>query len=438
MIKKTLGPWRLTALVTGNMVGSGVFLLPASLAVFGSIGLISWGFTAVGAILLALVFARLGRIMPKPGGPYAYCRAAYGDFIGFQVAYNYWIALWIGNAAITVALIGYLAFFFPILNQNPMAALLASLSVLWLVTIINIIGVREAGILQLITTIIKLIPLVLIALIGVFKIHLSNYRDFNISHQSNISAFTAAATLTLWSFIGFESATVPAGHVKNPEKNIPRATILGTLIAAVLYIASSFVIMGVLPMHVLAQSSSPYALAANKIFGVAGGPIIAIAAMIACLGTLNGWVLMQAQVPQAAAEDKLFPRSFAYLIGNGTPIVGLIISSVLISILLILRYGASLVDQFTFIILLATLASLIPYLLTTAAEFILYVKGHEDFQSRRLGKGLVIAIFAFIYAFWAISGAGKAVVYYGALLFFSGVPIYAWVYWYFRQEKLAR
>jgi basic amino acid/polyamine antiporter, APA family len=420
---KSLGFWMLTALVAGNMIGSGVFMLPSSLATFGSIAIFAWLLTAAGTMVLAIVFARLSRLLPRTGGPYAYCREAYGDFIGFQVAYNYWIALWVGNAAIVVTLVSYLTVFWPQLN-NPWLSFCVSLGFVWLTTFINVLGVKEAGRAQIVTTILKLIPLVLVATIGLFFIHKSNLLQFNISGKSNFSALTGAATLTMWAFIGFESATVPAEHVIDPRRNIPRATIVGTSIAALIYILSTISVMGIVPMQKLAHSASPFAYAANLMFGPWANWMIAAAAVIACFGTLNGWILMQGQIPLAAARDDLFPRQFGKVNQAGSPAFGLIVSSILISILLAMRYGASLVDQFTMISLLATLASLIPYIYTSVAELMFYIKEREKFNRKRMASSAVLAMIAFAYTYWLIYGAGFTIVFYGVLLLLSSIPVY--------------
>jgi basic amino acid/polyamine antiporter, APA family len=428
-IQQKLGLWMLTALVAGNMIGSGIFLLPASLAEYGSISLLAWLATAGGALLIALVFAKLGTVMPRMGGPYAYCREAFGDFIGFQMAYNYWIALWVGNAAIAVALTGYLSFFFPFLLKNAVLSCLVSITWVWLVTFINLIGVRHAGVFQLLTTILKLIPLLLIALVGIFYIHPHYLADFNISGKTNFAAFSSAATITLWSFIGLESASVPAGHVINPTRNIPRATILGVLIATVVYMLSSIAVMGSMPLSQLAHSTAPYADAARLMFGPIGSSIVALGAVISCLGALNGWILLQGQIPLAAAQDGLFPAIFEKKSANGTPIVGLVVSSLLISLLLLMTLSHSLVKQFTIIILLATLASLIPYFLTTMAELIIFLKYPGLFKKRKLCAAVSIAILAGIYSFWVIIGSGEDTIFYGTLLLLSSVPVYVWMKW---------
>lgn len=427
--QQKLGLWMLTALVAGNIVGSGIFLLPASLAEYGSISLLAWIVTAGGALLIALVFAKLGTVMPRVGGPYAYCREAFGDFIGFQMAYNYWIALWVGNAAIAVALTGYLSFFFPFLVKNAVWSCLVSIAWVWLVTFINMLGVRHAGIFQLLTTILKLLPLLLIAFVGIFAIHPHYLADFNLSGKSNFVAFSSAATLTLWSFIGLESASVPAGHIVDPTRNIPRATILGVLIATVVYMLSSIAVMGSMPLSQLAHSNAPYADAARLMFGPIGSSVVALGAVISCLGALNGWVLLQGQIPLAAAQDKLFPLVFEKKSANGTPVVGLVVSSLLITLLLLTTLSHSLVKQFTIIILLATLASLIPYFLTTMAELILFVKYPGLFKSKKLLGSVLVAILAGVYSFWVIIGSGEETVFYGTLLLLSSVPVYVWMKW---------
>jgi basic amino acid/polyamine antiporter, APA family len=426
---KKLGLGMLTALVVGNMIGSGVFMLPASLAGFGSISLLGWGFTAIGAILLALVFARLSHAVPKTGGPYAFCREAFGDFIGFQAAYSYWVYAWVGNAAITVAFVGYLAFFFPVLGVEHGLALSIMLGTVWLITLVNIVSIFSAGIVQVLLTLIKVLPLLLIGIAGLFYIDLANFTPYNISGQSDGMAIMGAATLTLWAFIGMESATIPAGHVDNPSVNIPRATILGVLIVAFIYLLGSFSIMGVLPNSELAQSSAPYADAASRMFGGGGwaAAFVAFGAAASSVGALNGWIMVQAQVPMAAAHDGLFPAVFGKTTKKGIPAIGLVISSILISMLLILSQSESLVDQFTFIILLATLAVLVPYAYCTLGELIIFVRHRERFNGRHFAKALIMSSLAFAYVIWAIAGAGQDVVYYGTLMLFAGMPLYVWM-----------
>lgn len=418
------------------MIGSGVFLLPASLALYGSISLVAWSLTALGAVSLALVFAGLSRHHPKVGGPYAYSRAAFGEFMGFQVAYTYWIALWVGNAAIVIALIGYLGVFFPDLAADHYLAYGVSLAIVWFLTVINCLGVSSAARLQLVTTVLKILPLLMLTAYGIFFVDWHNLLVFNITGKSNLSALTGAATLTLWSFIGLESATVPADDVENPTQTIPRATVLGTVITAIVYIVSGIVVMGLLPMATIAESSAPYAIAAQTLWGSTGRYFLAIAAIVSCFGALNGWTLLQGQVPMAAAKEHLFPESFAKLSSRHAPVAGLVVSSLLISLLLLLTLNKNLVEQFTFIILLATLSGLIAYLLSTMAYVLLVIRNDKIIPKLALCKTVVLAAIAFAYSYWTIIGSGREVVYFGTLLFFSGVPIYVWIYWR-RQQSLS-
>lgn len=422
---KQLGLAALTALVTGDMIGSGIFLLPSELAQLGSLSLLSWVFTALGTVFLAFVFSKMSRLVPKTGGPYAFAKEGLGNVIGFQTAFSYWIAIWVGNAAIALAAVGYLSVFFPVL-VDPVIACFTAIAFIWIFTLINLGGVHAAGIVQLVTTILKLIPIFFIGIVGWFFFQ-GNYltEAVNVSspHMSNFNLITHAATLTLWAFIGVESATVPSGSVKNPTRTIPLATMLGTLIAAIAYIASSAAIMGMVPNAQLQTSVSPFAAAADIIVGPWGKWLVAIGAIISSLGCLNGWILLQGQIPMAAAQDNLFLKIFARINRKGVPALGLIITSALISIFMLSTISPDLVKQFKVIILIATLANLIPYLYTPVAEIILL----RNKQGRFEIKAALIALIALIYAFWAILGAGTDILSYGAVLVLASIPLYLFV-----------
>lgn len=437
-LKRSMGLWVATALVVGNMIGSGVFLLPASLAgAAGPVSIFAWVFTGVGAMLLALVFARMGRVFPKTGGPYAYARRAFGDFIGFQTAWGYWIAAWAGNAAITVAFVGYLSVFWTQLgdgNHNLLAALVG-IGVIWLLTAVNIMGTRQSGIVQVATTVIKFVPLAVIGIVGLFFVHGGNYTPF--APHGTWSAISAAAPLTLWAFIGLESASVAAGEVKDPERNIPRATVYGTLAATVVYILTTIAIMGILPTGTLADSASPFAAAAGSAFGGSWDKVIALVALVSTFGALNGWILLQGRVPLAAAEDGLFPEQFAKVSGKrNTPVFGLVVSSILLSALMLMNYTKGLVDAFTFVILLATLTTLVPYAYSAAAQAYLYMTEPQLFERKLFVRDTVIATLAFAYSFWAITGSGMDIIAKGFGLLLAGIPVYVVMKW--RQASQAR
>jgi APA family basic amino acid/polyamine antiporter len=430
-----LSLWRLTLLVAGNIIGSGIFLLPASVAVYGSVGIMAWVVTALGAITLALVFAELSAVLPREGGFYTYCREAFGDFVGFQVAYSYWIALWVGNAALVVTLTGYLACFFPILHDHAFLAWFVNISIIWGLTLLNSFYLRSMILLQTVTTLLKLLPLVGIMFVGLYHINLQHFKVWNLAEISNFTAFNQAATLTLWSFIGLETASLSSHYTANPQRDIPRATILGVLIAALLYIGGYIAIVGLFPFSQLMQSSAPYADVLHPLLGSHASQAVAVLAILSCLGSLAGWVLLQGQVPLSAARDRLFPPVFLKLNKQNVPVAGLMISSVLITILLLLKVHQNFVSQFTFIILLATLASLIPYFFTSLAGCILLLKYSEHFQKKYSWITLFLAsIFGSLYAFWAIMGSGESIVFYGCFLLLSSMPIYVGLQWKFHQD----
>ncbi|MFB3854224.1 MAG: amino acid permease [Vicinamibacterales bacterium] len=422
-----LGLWTLTALVVGNMIGSGVFLLPASLAPYGGISIIGWLFTTAGALLLALSFARLSRMVPGAGGPYAYTRAGFGDFTGFLIAWGYWISICAGNAAIATAFVGYLAVFVPPLAATPGAAAAAALAAIWMLTWVNALGVKRAGLVQLATTVLKLLPLAAIALFGFARFEPAHFVPFNPTSQGHFGALTAAAALTLWAFLGLESATVPADDVHEPERTIPRATILGTLLASVVYVVATVAVMGVVPRADLATSTAPFADAAQAFWGEWGRYLVGAGAVISCFGCLNGWILLQGQLPYAAARDGLFPSIFAGRSRSGAPTRGLVVSSAFVTVLILFNYTRSLVDLFTFVVLLATLTSLVPYLFSTMSEVLILAGPASGPRGRFCGiapRRLLAAALAFAYALWAIAGSGMETVYWGFLLLMAGIPVY--------------
>ena len=425
--RRGLGLWMCTALVVGNMVGSGVFLLPSALAPFGGISILGWLFTTLGAVLLALVFARLSRMVPKVGGPYAYTRAGFGDYAAFLVAWGYWISIWVGNAAISVGFVGYVAFFWPALADSGWLAALVALAAIWVLTWVNAAGVRRAGFVQIITTGLKLLPLLAIGTIGLLFLELDHFTPFNPSGRSAFSAVTATAALTLWAFLGLESATVPADDVDRPERTIPRATVLGTLVAAAVYISATAAVLGVVPADALASSTAPFADAAQTMWGSWAAYAVAAGAAISSFGALNGWILLQGQIPLAAAKDGLFPASFSRMSGRGTPAFGLVVSSALVTVLMAMNYTRGLVELFTFMLLLATLTTLIPYAFSAMAELLIFINERARFDGAKLFGSSVIALLAFLYSAWAIAGSGPETVFWGFLLLVAGTPVYVWI-----------
>jgi APA family basic amino acid/polyamine antiporter len=403
------------------MIGSGIFLLPASLAAFGGISLIGWLVASAGAILLALVFGNLSRLVPNTnGGPYAYTKVTLGEFPAYLVAWGYWVSIWCTNAAIAVALVGYLGIFFPILATNPLAAILTGLSFIWFFSWLNSKPIQTIGFVQLVTTILKIIPILFIALVGIFYINSDYYFPLNLSTESNFSAIATTTTLTFFAFLGMESATIPSASVENSSSTIRKATIFGTLITIFVYVLSSAAIMGIIPAETLAISTAPFADAAAMFWGESDKYWVAGGAVISTLGALNGWILIQGQIPMAAAQDNLFPKVFGKLNKNGSPILGIVLSSILVSILMMLNYTEGLVSAFTFMMTLSTLSVITPYIFSTASYAILLFTKKEKGMT---GK-LIIAFLAFCFSILIIVGSGQEVVFWGFLLLMSGIPFY--------------
>ncbi len=423
---KKIGLLTSTSLVIGNMIGAGVFLMPAALAAYGGISIIGWLFSAVGALLLAKVFSKLSKLVRnKDGGPYVYTKEGVGDFAGFLVAWGYWISIWVSNAAIAIAFVSALSVFFPVLETNATYAVLLGLGAIWFLTWVNSNGVKESGKLQVVTTLLKLIPLLLVIIGGLFFFNLDNFSPFNPSSETDMAAIAITATMTLYAFLGVESATVPAGNVKNPEKTIPRATMMGTVITTLIYILSTVVVMGMIPSDILSKSPAPFADAMEIMAGEWGGDLIAAGAAVAAFGALNGWILIQGQIAMATAKDDLFPRVFRRENKKGVPALGMVIGSVLSSIVMLMNYTDGLVEQFKFIILLTTLCCLIPYLFTTASYILILVE--RKLPNLKWLPEVTLSGLAFLYTIWAIYGAGQKAVFWGFLLLLAGIPFYVWM-----------
>ena len=411
------------SLVVGNMVASGIFMLPATLASYGSLSLVAWLISGIGAICIALIYAWVSRIMPvAQGGPYAYTRAGMGEFAGFWVAWGYWISVWCTNAALAIACVSYLTTFFPILGNNVIVAVMTGLGLIWFLTWLNTTGIRNAGKMQVITTIAKLVPLAMIAIGGLFYIHADHFTVFNRSDTTSLNAIVKATTLTFFAFLGLECATIPSTNIEDPEKNIPRATIIGTSLSTLIYILSTIAVMGILTPETLIQSKAPLADAADHIWGSWARYLIGAGAVISTFGALNGWILMQGQVPAAAAMDGLLPKIFAKENKYKTPYMSIILSSVLVSGLMIMNYNKSLASAYEYAILLSTLTVLMPYLFSAISYVILAYKN----KAHPLKPvHILVACIAFGFSVFAVIGSGSEIVFAGFILLLIGLPLYA-------------
>ncbi|QDQ14587.1 amino acid permease [Streptomyces spectabilis] len=416
-----------TCLVMGNIIGGGIFLLPASVAPFGTVSLVAFAVLTAGAIALALVFGRLAERDPRTGGPYVYAREAFGDFAGFLAAWSYWITTWVSNAALAVAAVGYLDVLMPV-TDHKWTACLAALVLQLLPALANLAGTRYVGAVQLVATVLKFLPLLLVAFGGLFFFDPANLGPFRASDDSALGAVSAAAAILLFSYLGVESAAVSAGEVRDPRRNVGRATILGTLGAALVYLLGTLAVFGTVAHDKLVTSTAPFSDAVDVMFGGSwGGTAVAIAALVSMVGALNGWTLLSAQTPYAAAKDGLFPAVFAQK-RRGVPTAGVLVTVVLASLLTVYNYTAGPSGVFEILVLVTTFTATVPYLLATAAQLYFLASGQRERVRRgRLVRDAVLAAVAFGFSMWLVAGAGYAAVYQGVLFLFAGVLVYAWM-----------
>ena len=419
---RVIGFWRGWSIAVGCAVGSGIFMMPALLAPYGMLGFGGWIIAGSGSVLVALTMARLVIRIPKTGGPYVYVNEGLGKFLGFIIAWTYWVACVAAISGISIAFVGYLGFFIPIISNSPIHSLLTTLVLVWVIVALNIRSLENSSIFQLISTFLKILPLLFIVFLGLTNFNASNLPELNPSNLHPISLLATVTTLVMWSFVGIETATVPADNVINPEKTIPKVLIASVLTILALYLMVSIAIAAIVPANELINSSAPFALAATKILGITGGTIISIGALISTLGSLNANTITAGNLSLAAARDGLLPKKFITLTEAGTPIYTYILTGGFVSILLILNYTKGIVNAFVFMAMLSTLSTLIAYAFCAIAEFKF---AQNDKNNQQRNTAILLSCGTFLYAFFAIWGAGIEMIIYSLLLILIGTPIYA-------------
>jgi APA family basic amino acid/polyamine antiporter len=414
-----------TALVVGSVIGTGVFGLPAALAVFGPISLVAFSLVTIGGLALALTFGALSKRIRGSGGPYVYARDAFGDFAGFLNAWCYWITAWAGNAAIVVALVGY-AEVFVNKEHTVLWSIVIALAGLWIPAVINLSGLRSMAVTQIVSTVLKFVPLLFMATVGLVFVKSENFGPFNGSGISFGGAISAAAAIALFSYIGIETASVAAGRVRDPQRNVGRATVFGTIGCAVVYVLGTLTVFGTVPNGVLRDSTAPFTDSANAIFGGQwAGQAVAIAAVVSGLGCLIGWTLIIGEMPMAAAKDRLFPAVFLRT-RRDVPSFGIISSTVLASVLVIVSY-TNFEQVFTTLVLLSVFTAVVPYLFSAAAQlYWLLTRGRQTAWPHLL-RDVGVSALALVFSFWALAGSGYQAVYYGVICLLLGVPLYVWL-----------
>jgi len=426
------------ALIMGSIIGVGIFNLPTSLAGIGPITLVSMALTTVGAIALALMFAALSRRLPADGGPYAYSRVAFGNVVGFFNAWSYWITAWAGNAGIAVGWVLYVEVFIN-KGQNKLITVLLVLVGLWIPAIINLSGVKNMGSVQLITTILKFVALAFMAIVGLFYINTANFTPWNISGDSAISAIGAGMAIALFSYLGIEVASVAAGKVRDPDKNVPKSTVLGTLACAAVYLLSLTAVFGIVPNSTLQKSTAPFSTAINSMFGGTwAGYVMAVVVIISGFGALNGWTMICAEMPLAAAKDGLFPGRFNRISKRGVPAYGIIASTVLASIAMAINYiGSGGAEVFTTLVLMTGITSAIPYGFSALAQIKWRIVDRRAMHGRRFARDVSVAVVALVFSILFIyysRNTGASGFQYWAPFVLAGVALLLGIPVYFAQR----
>lgn len=411
--KRPFGFWTATALVVGGMIGSGIFMMPAALAPYGWTGTLAWVVSIAGALCIAYVLGRLARTMPEATGAVAIAGSVLGELPGVLIGWSYWVSVWCANAAISIAATSYLAALFPALNATPLTGALTAVALLWLLTLLNLAGARRAGQFQVLTTVLKLAPLAAVLLVALV---------LGVNGEADLPAIPAAGTLfaglatavtlTLFPLVGFEAAGVAAERVRDPGRNIMRASMTGTILTGLLYILVCSAIVLLLPTKAVADSSAPFALFVGLFWGSAASGTIALFAAIAAIGALNGWVLIQGEVPLGMARAGLLPRWFAQVSKRDVPVRVLLLSSGLASVLILTTTSPTLGGVFQALALTTTCATLWLYLAVCVAALV------RRIAVPAAAVGLAFGLFAFWGAGWQAAGLSLVLMLTAAPLYF--------------------
>jgi APA family basic amino acid/polyamine antiporter len=420
-----------TGLVVGSIVGTGVFTMPAVLAGAGTMGIIVLGVIAVGAMLLAVLFGQLSKRVPNSdGGLYAYSRHEFGDFAGYLVGWCYWIQAWAGNAAIVSSWVFYVDALFKLSNPSGMENWGIALVGLWVPAIVNLAGVRQEAWFQNVTVVLKFLPLLFVGVVGWFFVRSADFGPFNASGGSLYSGIGIAAGVALFSFIGVEAAAVTAKRVKNPRRNVGRASILGTAASAMLYVLVTAAVMGLVAHHTLTKTGAPFVNAFQSIFphSAWAGQFIAAVAVISGIGALNGWTLIVTETSRAIAQDDLFPRPFAWADRNGTAWFGIVAGTVLPSLLMLWRYTSSSgLTVFTYLVDLTVVTVAIPYFMSAIAQLTYLVSRRRRVQGWALARDLLVAGTSVLFSMWVTFASGYQVVYQALVVILAGLILYAFL-----------
>jgi len=418
---KNIGFIKVLALIIGNMVGAGSYMMPTTLAKHGIYAIFGWLITSIGAVFLALLFTKMFTIDPSEGGPYIYAKKKFGKFIGFQMAFGYWIMCPIGSASLVISIISNLCVFYPSLESNPIYSVIIGIAFVALFTYINLRGVQDALFVQILVTLLKIIPLIAFSIFSFFYFDYEKLMSNNIlvADISPWEAIFSSASVTIWTFIGLESATIPNGISSNV---ITKSTIIGVGITAFLYISSLIGIMCIMPNTSLASSFSPFGDCTGMLFGPYAGTAMIVGSLICFIGSLNGWILIQGQVAYQAAKQGIFPQIFAKENKHSAPTVGIISGSIIIVLMILWQHTNTLKEQFEQTILLASFSTLIPYIYFSAAAFITFWN-----LKKQNSLWVFISMLSFGFSIFVTLGSGYETIAIGSIALLSISPLYMFI-----------
>jgi APA family basic amino acid/polyamine antiporter len=414
--ERQLGLAMATALVIGNMIGAGIFLLPAVLAPFGANATYGWLVTIAGALFIAATLAMLSARIE--GGPFVFVEEAFGARIAFVVMWSYLVSIWVTTAILPIAAVSNLTHVFPALGK-PIVAPLVSIAFAWLLLLVNANGARTAGFVQIVTALLKSLPL--IAVVVVAAVYWGRGAPAAPAAAVSVStgSVASAAALALFSMLGIESAVVSADKVKNPRRNLPIASVVGAALTGAIYLAATWGVLYLLPAKVAASSPSPFADATQPFIGPVAGSAVALFAAISALGCLNGWILCVGEVPLKLARDGALPPWFAKTTGRGTPVRAQVVGCSVGTLLIVMNYSRSLTGIFEFLTLISVVSTSVLYTGCTSGALALV--------ARRRIAGFALAACATIgllFSIWSYWGAGLKPTLWGAALLATGVPVW--------------
>jgi basic amino acid/polyamine antiporter, APA family len=428
---RALGVTSATGLVIGSIVGTGVFTMPAVLAQAGTMSLAVLGAIAIGAMFLAILFGQLTRRVPKSdGGLYAYARHEFGDFAGYLTGWCYWVQSWAGNAAIVSAWVFYVTALFGWAHPSGMEDWGIALVGLWVPAAVNLGGVRQMAWFQNVSVFLKFTPLLFVGIVGWFFVHSANFGHFNMSGGSLYGGIGIAAGVALFSFIGVEAAAVTAKRVKDPARNVSRASLLGTGASAVLYLLTSAVVMGLVSHHALVSTGSPFVTALRTMFPheAWAAKFMAAIAVVSGIGALNGWTLLVTETSRAVAQDGLFPKAFAWQDRKHTAWFGIVIGTILPSLLMLWRYETSTgLTVFEYLVDLTVVTVAIPYFMSAIAQLTFLVSRRRPVQGWALARDLLVAGVSVLFSMWVTFASGYQVVYQALVVIMAGLILYAFL-----------